>query len=123
ATDNVFTAPGHVYDGTYSAALGTLTGSTLSQVLNVVAGQTYTLTFVLANAPGNTNASGNNAFSVTLGDETFSLPDNFVAFDYGTFTIEALATSDTLNLAFSFLNNPSDWLLDNVTVETAANAV
>ncbi|SNS07894.1 PEP-CTERM protein-sorting domain-containing protein [Sphingomonas laterariae] len=111
--DSVTDDAGVVFDGDYSARLGSLTGSTLTQVLDVVAGATYTLTFALANL----DKDATNSFSVALGDTTFALPDNFVPFDYGTFTVSTVATGSTLNLAFAFLNEPSYWLLDNVSVE------
>lgn len=107
---------GPIYDGTYSASLGSIAGSTLSQVLDVVAGQSYTLTFALANL----DELADNAFSVALGNSTFTLPDNFIPFDYGTFSVSTIADSATLDLAFSAINGPSYWLLDNVTVKQDA---
>lgn len=107
---------GPIYDGTYSASLGSIAGSTLSQVLDVVAGQSYTLTFALANL----DELADNAFSVALGNSTFTLPDNFIPFDYGTFSVSTIADSATLHLAFSAINGPSYWLLDNVTVKQDA---
>jgi len=111
--DFVFSTPSPlVYDGTYSAAFGSSTGSSLSQVLDVIAGETYTLTFALANVDN----LADNGFSVAFGSAGFSLPDDFVPFDYGTFSLSTVATGATLDLGFSFLNGSAFWALDDVMV-------
>ena len=96
------------------------TSGTLSQALNTVAGDVYSVSFELANL-----GSPPNAFSVTVGGKTILDEDTvvsssifgglyYVFTDYNkTFT----ATSSSTPLQFTFVQTPSYFVLDNVSVQ------
>jgi hypothetical protein len=93
------------------------TGS-LSQALTTVIGQSYTLSFWLANDITTGLPSG-NSFSVFFGGvaTSFSLT-NQGAFGYAQFTISGLvATSTSSLLEFRYFHNNDFWRLDDISVE------
>jgi hypothetical protein len=103
-----------VSDGRYSFASGPVNGvGTLSQSVAVVPGANYTLTFYLANLD---TTGGASSFSVQLGNTIFSLPNNFIAFSYGKFTVNTVAAGPTMGVTFSFYNVPKLWLLDDAVL-------
>jgi hypothetical protein len=123
AGSDFFVGPG-VIVGSVSAPNAANFGATssfddeLSQVLATTAGQTYTISFELAHDDSDLA----NNFSVGFGGVTvFSLIDA-VGFDYTLETVTAIATSSSTTLAFFGRENPSWYVLDNVSVNASANA-
>ena len=112
---SVSTCPGNFApeDGMYAAYFGPVGDTvTLSQNLNTVAGQQYTLTFYLADPVGGTP----NYFDVKFGTAEFSLTNFGVPFGWQKFELSMVANSSSTLLAFTFRNDPSYWFLDNVVV-------
>lgn len=101
------------------AASGSARASTyedeLSQVLATTAGQTYTLSFELAQ----TGNDGQNDFSVQFGGSTVFSLVNAIAFGYTLETVTVTATSSSTTLAFFGRNVPSWYELDDVSVAVA----
>ena len=117
----VFGGPHHVggyaggvgpHSGDYYAALGTV-GSlvTLSQTLNTVAGQTYTLSYFMAN-DGNTP----NEFKVQWNGSTLFDQTNIANQGYTGYSFQVTATGATSTLAFLERNDPGYLSLDDVAV-------
>ncbi len=112
---DVSTCPGNFapQDGNYAAYFGPVgDNASLSQMIPTTPGDTYTLSFYLANPVGGTP----NYFNVTFGNSSFSFTNFGVAFGWQQFTMTTLATSDQTNLSFTFRNDPAYWFLDNVSV-------
>jgi hypothetical protein len=112
---SISTCPGGYapYDGTYSAYFGPVGDTaTISQVINTTPGDTYTLSFYLANPVGGTP----NYFSASLGTSTFSFTNFGVAFNWQQFSLTTVATGDQTTLSFTFRNDPAYWFLDDVSV-------
>ena len=105
--------------GSFGLRIGPVNGvGTISQSLATVAGQSYLISFDLANADG-----GVNSFDVDFG--TFQLfgGSNLAAFDFDTYSATVIATGAITNLTFSFSHEPSYFYLDNVSVIGAMSAV
>jgi len=110
---------GAAHSGSFGAHLGPVgSPGTLSQLLNTVAGQTYTISFWLAN-------EGNPPDSFTASFDgnplLFSLSDS-APFGYQQFSFIATGTAPTL-LQFTFQQNPSFWDLDDISVQGPAGSV
>ena len=98
--------------GNYAAGLGPVgADGTLTQNLQTVAGQHYTLDFWLANA-----SSGPDDFTVKWNGQVVSALVNKSAQAYTEYTFDVVGTSGTSNLEFDFRQDPSHWSLDNVSV-------
>ncbi|HSY14269.1 MAG TPA: DUF642 domain-containing protein [Verrucomicrobiae bacterium] len=113
---DVSTCPGGFApeDGNYAAYFGPVGDTaTISQTIATTPGDSYSLSFYLANPEGGTP----NYFNVTFGNSSFSFTNFGVAFGWQQFTLTTLATSDQTNLSFTFRNDPSYWFLDNITVQ------
>lgn len=113
---DVSTCPGNFApeDGNYAAYFGPVGDTaTISQTIATTPGDTYALSFYLANPVGGTP----NYFSVTFGNSSFSFTNFGVAFGWQQFVMTTVATSDETNLSFTFRNDPAYWFLDNVAVQ------
>ena len=88
----------------------------LSQALNTVAGQSYSLSFWLANDV-TVGLPAGNSFSVFFnGVQVFTLA-NQAAFDYTQFELSNLvATGAVTQLEFVYNNNSDFWRLDDINV-------
>ena len=119
---SVSTCPGGFApdEGTFAGFFGPV-GDTasISQMLNTVPGQEYTLSFELALPTAGTP----NFFSVSLGSSTFSLTNFGGSFGWETFTLTDLATSNHTPLIFTFRNDPAYWFLDSVNVSSGGGTV
>jgi hypothetical protein len=82
----------------------------LSQTLNTVVGQTYTLDFWLANT-----AAGTNSFIAKVGGQTLYTETHAGQEGYTEHTVQFTATSSSTTLQFQFHNSAS-WHLDDVSV-------
>jgi hypothetical protein len=117
--------PGHVgmylggygpHSGDYYAALGTVrTLGTLSQTLTTTPGQTYTLSFFLANDGGTPNE-----FRVDWNGTTLLDQSGIGNQGYGVHAFVVKATSATTTLTFFERNDPGYLSLDDVTVSTGS---
>lgn len=115
--------PGHVgpyiggygpHSGDYYAALGTVRGfGTLSQTLTTTPGQTYSLSFFLANDSGTPNEFRVDWNGATLLDQT-----GIGNQPYGAHTFVVKATGTTASLTVFERNDPGYLSLDDVTVAT-----
>jgi hypothetical protein len=93
--------------GAAAAAQGTL-----SQTITTVPSTYYTVTFFLANEGG-----PHNTFLATFGGQTVMSLTDASAFGYRQFTATVRVTSASSVLAFTGEQDPSDFLLDDVSVE------
>lgn len=108
------------YDGNFAGYFGPV-GDTasISQMIPTTPGDTYSLSFYLANPQGGTP----NYFAVTFGNSTFSFTNFGVAFSWQQFTMTTVATGTETPLQFTFQNDPGYWFLDNVQVQQGAGTV
>ncbi len=112
---DVTTCPGNFapQDGSYAGYFGPVgDNATLSQMIPTTPGDTYTLSFYLANPVGGTP----NYFNVTFGNSSFSFTNFGVAFGWQQFVMTTVATGSDTQLSFTFRNDPAYWFLDNVSV-------
>ncbi|MGA7413426.1 MAG: PEP-CTERM sorting domain-containing protein [Bryobacteraceae bacterium] len=99
--------------GSYVAAFGNV-GSLggISQTLATVPGQDYTLSFWLFNQGGIPNS-----YQVDWAGNTVDVQTDLGAFGWTHFSYSVLGTgTDSTTLTFQFQNDPSYYLLDNVSV-------
>lgn len=119
---DVTTCPGGFapYEGNYAGYFGAV-GDTvsISQLIPTTPGDTYSLSFYLANPVGGTP----NYFGVTFGSSTFSFSNFGVAFSWQEFTLTTVATSNETPLQFTFRNDPGYWFLDNVNVQQSGGTI
>lgn len=107
-------------NGNFAAYFGPVGDTaTISQTIATTPGDTYSLSFYLANPVGGTP----NFFQVTFGNSSFSFTNFGVAFNWQQFTLTTVATTDQTPLSFTFRNDPSYWFLDNVTVQQSGGTV
>jgi hypothetical protein len=107
-------------DGNFAAYFGPVGDTaTISQMIATTPGDSYSLSFYLANPVGGTP----NFFSVTFGNSSFSFTDFGVAFGWQQFVLTTVATGDETPLSFTFRNDPSYWFLDNVSVSQSGSTV
>jgi len=95
-----------------AAGAAAATQGTLSQAITTVPSTYYTVTFFLANEGG-----PHNTFLATFGGQTVLSLTDASAFGYRQFTATVRATSPSSVLAFTAEQDPSDFLLDDVSVE------
>jgi len=102
-------------EGTFSAFFGPFrTVGGISQTLTTVAGQSFVISFDLANQGGPANF-----FDVVFGTtQLFTATDSSV-FGFTTFSTTAVATGATTDLSFTFRQDPSFFRLDNISVNAA----
>jgi hypothetical protein len=104
------------HSGSYAADFGSVgTDGVLSQNLTTVAGQTYTFDFWLANLGG-----GPNDFTAKIGGVTEMHLVNQPVQGYMEYVFNFTATSSTTPIEFDFMQNPSEWHLDDVSVTAGA---
>jgi hypothetical protein len=106
-----------VHSGTYAAFLGPV-GSLgyLSQILTTSPGGIYDLSFWLENGGGTPNE-----FQVTWGGDTIIDELDLPGFTYKAVSKSGLiATELTTELTFGFMQNPSFFYFDDVSVTAAA---
>ena len=107
----VTTSP--VYEGTYAAYFGQVGSTgTLSQLLDTVVGETYTISFALSNL-----GSTPNSFAASFGDSPLLTFTNLGPLPYVLYTFSAVATSTSTPITFTFRQDPSFWVLDAVSVD------
>ena len=99
-------------DGTRQAAFGPI-GSTggISQTIATTPGKAYAITFDLGHLGGTPNS-----FSGSFGATTFGSLLNAAGFGYGPNTFNIVASGSSTVLAFTFRQDPSYYVLDNVGV-------
>jgi hypothetical protein len=111
------------HSGTFGAFMGPVgSDGTLSQTLATTAGGIYSVSYWLASQAGATT----NDFSASFNGVTIagSVLNNAGAFGYTQFTFSGLvATTNSTVLGFTFRNDDSFWLLDDVSVDGAINGV
>jgi len=101
-----------VNTGSFAAALGPVgSDGNLSQTLNTVAGQAYTITFYLFSGTGIPND-----FSMLFNNEVLFTQTNIPYQPYTLYTFTGLATTSWTTLEFEFRDDPSYLRLDDVKV-------
>ena len=103
------------HSGQDAAGLGSMgSDGTISQNLATVVGQSYTFDFWLANVAG-----GTDDFTAKIGGVTELHLVNAAAQPYTHYSYTFTATSTSTPLEFDFRQDPSNWLLDDVSVVQA----
>jgi hypothetical protein len=98
--------------GNYYAVFGTVGGlGTLSQTLNTVAGQTYTLSYFMGS-----DGSTPNEFRVDWNGTTLTDQTGIAKQGYTGFSFQVTATGATSTLSFLGRNDPGYLSLDDVAV-------
>lgn len=104
--------------GTYAAFFGPLRTGGISQTLATAAGTVYNIEFWLQSEADVNGNSSPNSFSVNWDGGAAELTlVNSGPFGYTLYSFNAVATSATTDLSFSFTNLPAFWDLDDVTVK------
>ena len=105
-------------DGNFEGYFGAVGGDTvLSQQLTVSAGATYTISFDLDDLSG----GGPQDFSASFGGATLV---SYTSQPFGTYTHESFtAVGGNGDLVFTARQDPSYWLMDNVSVVQTASPV
>lgn len=105
------------HSGIYAAQLGPVgADGTLSQDIATAIGQSYAVSFFLANQD---TSGGPSDFSASFAGMTGYSVVNAPQFDYTQITFDVTATSSTSTLQFNFANNPNYWFVDDVSVTAA----
>lgn len=109
----------YLHSGTYGTQLGPTTMGYLSQTLTTVPGQAYVLSFWLKNvgagSPESFQAGWNSSNVYTL--------TNPAVFAWSNLTFIVTATNASTVLQFAFLNSPSYFGLDDISVTPTNNAL
>jgi hypothetical protein len=117
--DTSFTTVSNImnHSGSFAAQLGPLTEAFLSQTITTVVGQTYNVTFWLAD-----DAAGPpNDFSASFaGVSILSIVNDPSGFPYTLYSANITATSTSSVLQFAFSNEAAYWHLDDVCVAAGA---
>ncbi len=101
------------HSGNYGAYFGQVGSTgTLSQLLNTVAGQTYTVSYWLSNLGGPTDS-----FEASIGGQVLQTFSNANAFQYFNFSFTAPVSGSPSLLQFTFRQDPSYWHIDDISVE------
>jgi len=111
-----------VHSGNYAMSLGHAGGvTTLSQSLATTPGVLYNLEFYLAN--DNPSDVGTETFEVMWdGSSVYSLSSPQPSFPYTLVSLDVTATSNSTTLAFLAEQDPSQWFLDDVSVQAIPEA-
>lgn len=111
-------ATGIAHSGTYGAFFGQIGSTgTISQTLNTVAGQAYSLSFWLHNDGGSPNS-----FDASIdGVDVLTLSDA-PSFDYTQYVFAFVASGTTTPLVFTFQQDPAFWYLDDISVSDGTPA-
>ncbi|MDY0743951.1 PEP-CTERM sorting domain-containing protein [Paucibacter sp. R3-3] len=113
--------PGQASDGLWSAYFGTTQaagGSSISQLLPTVAGQSYLLSFDIANDNGDGAAA--NGFTMSIGGVAVDTASGLGVQDYAHKQFAFTATSASTLLSFAAYNDNGYLQLDNVAVSVSA---
>src|SRR5262249_56408687 len=106
------TISGNAQSGQFAAGLGSVgSDGTLSQNIQTIAGQSYTVQFWLANASG-----GPDDFTAKWNGQTLLALTNAPAQGYTEYNYDVVGTAGTSNLEFDFRQDPSSWSLDSISV-------
>jgi hypothetical protein len=107
-------------DGDFHAAFGPTdpNGGGILQTIATVAGASYTLTFDLANI-GNPP----NAWGLVWDGDFIDIVFDLEPFDYQSLSYSLVASSGSTELAFAFYNEPSYFLLDNISLTADSGAI
>jgi hypothetical protein len=95
-----------------AASAAAASQGTLSQTITTTPSTYYTVSFFLANEGG-----PHNTFLATFGGQTVLSLTDAATFGYRQFTATVRVTSGSSVLAFTGEQDPSDFLLDDVSVE------
>ena len=107
------------HSGNYGAYFGQVGSTgTLSQLLNTVAGQTYTVSYWLSNLGGPTDS-----FSASIGGHVLQSFSDANAFQYFNFSFTAPVSGTPSLLEFTFRQDPSYWHIDDISVQGLAGGV
>jgi hypothetical protein len=119
ATDNTGVSTSDVHSGDFAAYFGAVrnTGG-ITQTLNTVIGQTYTISMW---AQGDAGAP--NFGSVMFGGQTLVTTTDNPGFPYQLLTYTAVATSALTDLTYTFRHDPAYFYVDDVSVTGLAGAV
>ncbi|MFX1679295.1 PEP-CTERM sorting domain-containing protein [Mitsuaria sp. CC2] len=111
---------GSAFAGSNFAELDTSANSWISQALNTVAGQTYSLSFAYANRPDNLGAAS-NGLSWSIGSLTGTVGDNTDS-SWATFSTTFVGTGSPMTLRFAAVGRSDGYgtSLDNISVNTIA---
>jgi hypothetical protein len=106
-----------VNSGDYAMSFGQAGGvTTLSQSLATTPGTEYALDFYLAN--DNPTDAGVTTFDVMWnGSSVYSLPSPQPSFPYTPVSLEVTAATASTTLSFLAQQDPSQWFLDDVSVQ------
>jgi hypothetical protein len=109
---------GSAYVGSNFAELDTAANSWISQTLNTVAGQSYSLSFAYANRPDNLGAAS-NGLSWSIGSLTGTVGDNTDT-SWATFATTFTGTGSPMTLRFAAVGRSDGYgtSLDNIIVNT-----
>ena len=110
-----------VHSGQYAMSFG-LDGAqdSLSQTIPTVAGNTYTLSFWLANE--NPSDQNTTTFEVFWdGNSVYSLPSPQPSFPYTEVVLNLTASTNSTALTFVAQQDPDQWFLDDVAVVLPAD--
>jgi hypothetical protein len=115
--DSIGAATCMVNSGDYAASFGHDGGvTTLSQDLVTTPGAAYTLNFYLAN--DNPSDAGVTTFDVMWdGVDVYSLSSPQPSFPYTLVSLNVAATLGSTTLSFLAQQDPSQWFLDDVSVQ------
>jgi hypothetical protein len=104
------------HSGGFAAFFGPVeTTGSLFQSLVTTPGTSYTFSFWLMSGSAGSPETPNFFDALWNGSSVFSL-SNAGAFGYTLFSFDVLATAATTDIEFVFLNEPSFWDLDDVSV-------
>jgi hypothetical protein len=114
---------GGAFAGSNFAELDTAANSWISQSLNTVAGQTYSLSFDFGNRPDNRGAAS-NGLSWSIGSLT-GIVGNNTDTSWASFTTTFTGTGSPMTLRFAAVGTSDGYgtSLDNISVNTVASAV
>jgi hypothetical protein len=114
---SVGTYSGTVHTGLYGARLGTNSGLlSLSQTVPTIPGQTYNLSFWLANPVASSTNGFSNEFIVSWNGTNLFAQTNLPAFGYSNLQFTVSATGATSTLQFGFINELEYFDLDDVSL-------
>jgi hypothetical protein len=105
------------HSGNFAAFFGPIDTGGISQTLTTVAGTAYNIQFWMQNEGDVNGDNSPNSFAVNWDGGAAEITlINAGAFGYTLYAFNAIATSATTDLTFSFTHLPAFWDLDDVTV-------
>lgn len=109
------------HSGTYEAAFGAFVPpdeDSISQTIATTAGDTYDISFFLANSHG--IMTPNNQFTAMFDGTTLLSLTNAAPFPYTAYNDSVVATGSSTTLSFAAYNVPAIFYLDDISVVPAA---